>query len=277
MYANYRFMLIFPQQKRIPEIAKNKPNKKYMKMKKPIKTLLPLAAFAGLVVSANAATIMHAGGQSNFEAHTNDATVGWRNATTLKPLDGDGDNILGTDGYDLSGSSAPLALPSYVLSSVVSGNHNQTRGSVDDPLNPTGADIAGGWSGGSGASGTFGTFVFQGSSLVTETLRLGVLYDSDWNLANGTQTFTLTQTSGVGTDSVTTPILTLANDGVDVAFFDVTGIQDGDTFVLSYTDVAIDWAHIGGVTFDTVVVVPEPTTTALLGLGGLALILRRRK
>ena len=33
---------------------------------------------------------------------------------------------------------------------------------------------------------------------------------------------------------------------------------------------------IGGVTFDSVAV-PEPSTTALLGLGGLALIMRRRK
>lgn len=237
-------------------------------------------ALAALAVAAttgftSAATIVIAGGQSNFEAHTNDPTDGWRNTTTAKPLDGDGDNIFGTDGYDLSGSSAPLALPAYVFSSTIGGGHNQTRGLVDDPTDPTGADIAGGWSGGNGASGTFGTFVFQGGTLATETLRLGVLYDSDWNLAWGTQTFTLTQTVG-GTDSVTTPTLALAGDGVDIAFFDITGIQDGDTFVLSYTDVAIGWAHIGGVTFDTVVV-PEPSTTALLGLGGLALILRRRK
>ncbi|MBT7959702.1 MAG: PEP-CTERM sorting domain-containing protein [Akkermansiaceae bacterium] len=245
-------------------------------MMKSINTVFPLAAIAVAAVTGSAsAAITYVGGQSNFEAHTNDPTVGWRNATTAKPLDGDGDNVLGTDGYDLSGNSAPLLLPSYVLSSVVSGNHNQTRGNVDDPADPTGADIAGGWSGGSSASGTFGTFVFQGSTMATETLRLGVLYDSDWNLAWGTQTFTLTQTVG-GSDAATTPTLTLAGDGVDVAFFDITGIQDGDTFVLSYTDVAINWAHIGGVTFDTVTV-PEPTTTALLGLGGLALILRRRK
>jgi hypothetical protein len=247
-----------------------------MKINQQIKTFLPLAALAVAAFTGSAsAAITYVGGQSNFEAHTNDATDGWRNATTAKPLDGDGDDILGTDGYDLSGSSAPLLLPSYVLSSTVGGAHNQTRGLVDDPANPTGADIAGGWSGGNSASGTFGTFVFQGSTMATETLRLGVLYDSDWNLTWGTQTFTLTQTVG-GSDTATTPTLTLAGDGVDVVYFDITGIQDGDTFVLSYTDVAINWAHIGGVTFDTVTV-PEPTTTALLGLGGLALILRRRK
>tara|TARA_B110000908_G_scaffold170627_1_gene230754 strand:+ start:116 stop:856 length:741 start_codon:yes stop_codon:yes gene_type:complete len=246
-------------------------------MKKTTNTILTLAALTVAVFTGSAsAAISYVGGQSNFEAHTNDPTDGWRNTTTAKPLDGDGDNILGTDGYDLSGSSAPLLLPSYVFSSTISGGHNQTRGSVDDPSDPTGADIAGGWSGGNSASGTFGTFVFQGGTLATETLRLGVLYDSDWSLAWGTQTFTLTKTAGVGTDSVTSPTLTLGGDGVDVAFFDITGIQGGDTFVLSYTDVSIGWAHIGGVTFDTVVV-PEPSTTALLGLAGLALILRRRK
>jgi len=245
-----------------------------MQIKNTVKIFATTALLTGFVGTASAATITYVGGQNNLEAHTNDPTVGWRNATTVKPLDGDGDNILGTDGYDLSGSSAPLLLPSYVLSSAVAGNHNQTRGLVDDPADPTGSDIAGGWSGGSGSSGTFGTFVFQGTSLATETLRLGVLYDSDWSIAWGTQTFTLTQTVG-GSATATTPTLTLAGDGVDAAFFDIAGIQDGDTFVLSYTDISIGWAHIGGVTFDTVV--PEPSSLAILGLGGLLIARRRRR
>ena len=242
-----------------------------MKLNKQIKTILPLGAFAVAAFTGSAsAAITYVGGQSNLEAHTDDPAVGWRNTTTVKTLDIDGDNIIGTDGYDIAGGG-PEVLPSYVLSATYSGGHNQLKGFMDDPLDPTGADMGAGWAGNSSGN----TIVFQGSDLATGTLRLGVLYDSDWNLAWGTQTFTLTQTVG-GSDSVTTPTLTLAGDGLDVAYFDVTGIQDGDTFQLTIAKVAIGWTHVAGITFDTAPI-PEPTTTALLGLGGLALILRRRK
>ncbi len=232
-------------------------------------------AMASLVLttaSASAATIMYAGGQSNMETFSNDPAVGWRNATTAKPLDIDGDNVLGTDGYVFAGSSSVEALPTYVASSARSGGHNDNnRGSVDNPLDASGADIGIGW------SGNFNSwnFVFQGSALEAETLRLGVLYDSNWSLAHGEQTFTLTQTVG-GSDSATTPTLTLAGDGLDVAYFDLTGVQDGDTFALSRTNENIQWAQVGGVTFDTGggddgTTVPEPASIAIWSLLGFCL------
>ncbi|MEJ6573377.1 MAG: PEP-CTERM sorting domain-containing protein [Akkermansiaceae bacterium] len=243
-------------------------------MKSITKIFLPLAALAVAATTGStcAATVAYVGGQSNMELFTNDATDGWRNATTAKPLDIDGDNIIGTDGYDFAGGSTVVALPSYVASSTASGGHSDNnRGLVDNPLDASGADIGIGWQGNMGSW----TFVFQGSALETETLRLGVLYDGTWSLAWGTQTYTLTQTVG-GSDSDTSPTLTTAGDGLDVAYFDLTGVQDGDTFQLTVADVSIGWNHVAGVTFDTAPV-PEPSTTALLGLGGLALILRRRK
>lgn len=237
------------------------------------RSLLLTAALSVVTAGvSHAATITYVGGQSNIEALSDDPGVGWRNAATVKPLDGDGDNVLGTDGYRSAISAGLVSLPSYVASANVSGAHNQTRGSFDNPADPSGADVPAGWSGNSGSSGTFATVVFQGSLLSTETMRLGVLYDSDWSLAYGTQTFTLTQTVG-GTDSATTPTLTLAGDGLDVAYFDLAGVQDGDTFVLTFTDVSINWAQITGITFDTVV--PAPSSLALLGLGGL-MVARRR-
>ncbi|QQL46388.1 PEP-CTERM sorting domain-containing protein [Sulfuriroseicoccus oceanibius] len=51
----------------------------------------------------------------------------------------------------------------------------------------------------------------------------------------------------------------------------------GDMFGVASYDVALSDAEIGNLYAAYAVAVPEPSSTALLGLGGLALILRRRK
>ena len=237
-----------------------------------IKNTLVLFATAALVAgTADAATITYVGVHTNVETFADNPADGWRNASTAKLFDADGDNVIGTDGYDFVGSSTVISLPAYVASATTSGGHNDNnRGLVDNPLDPSGADIGLGWNG-NGST----TLVFQGGTLAAETLRLAVLHDGTWNLGQGTQTFTLTQTAGTGSDSVTTPTLTLAGDGLDVAYFDIAGIQDGDTFSLTRTGVSIPWRHLAGVAFDTVI--PEPSSLALLGLGGLMMIKRRRR
>ena len=53
-------------------------------------------AFVGVT---QAAVITYVGNQTEIEAYTDTPTEGWRNATPAKPLDIDGDNILGTDGW----------------------------------------------------------------------------------------------------------------------------------------------------------------------------------
>ncbi len=111
---------------------------------------------------------------------------------------------------------------------------------------------------------------------VGESLRLGLLFDTR-NQA-GNQTFTITQTTG-GSATATSPTLSFSNDGMDAAFFDFGSLADNDVFLISATPTdGSTYPQLAGVTFDTgVVIVPEPSTTALLGLGGLALILRRRR
>lgn len=214
-----------------------------------------LLCFCIFAPVASAATIAYVGNEYNVEAFTDDSGVGWRNSSTAKAFDLDGDNVIGTDGYDFAGGSPVVSLPSYVASVTFTGGHNdQNRGLVDDPTDPSGADIGTGWNG----NGTSGTIVFQGSDMSSKTMRLAVLYDSTWSgIATGTQTFTLTQTVG-GSDSITTPTVTLGNDGLDIAFFDITGIEDGDTFSLTTTKGTISWRQITGVAFDT----PAPPSSS---------------
>lgn len=243
-------------------------------MNQPSTILATLILFAG---TACAATITIAGQQNDYELVTSDATTGWRNAGTLKPLDIDGDNIFGSDGYEFAGNdpTTPKSLPSYVNDFNILGNHNDNgRGFLDNPADPGGVDIRGGWAGRSGG-GNFATIVFN--QAMSDTVRLGLIYDNDWNVSTGTQTFTLTQIVG-GSSSVTTPTLTLqgsSSASYDIVFFDLVGIQSGDSFTLDVTKLAISWGQITGITFDTAAV-PEPSTALLGGLGMLLLLRRRR-
>ena len=83
------------------------------------------------------------------------------------------------------------------------------------------------------------------------------------------------------TDEITlgTANTVISGSGPAYYFFDVTNISNGDTVTLSLTNVGapptntINFEY-AGLTFDTI---PEPTSLALLGLGGLILLPRRRR
>lgn len=82
--------------------------------------------------------------------------------------------------------------------------------------------------------------------------------------------------------------LTVTNDAT-VSFTDADGQDWEAAFVFNkdaYGDVVRNTSHLAGgqatddqaiLTFTNVTAVPEPSSTALLGLGGLALLMRRRK
>lgn len=239
---------------------------------KPLIAILAVLAIAG---TTQGAVISYAGFEENVEAQTDTPTTGWRNTTPTKTLDIDGDNILGTDGYSLPKFGVE-SLPSYI-SSVTrlapSENGSTGWGRMDDPANPSGADTIGwGMWFSSNAAEDIVQFVITGSDLTGKTLRVGVF--TSGYIGTGEQLH-LTQTVG-GSATAASGLLSAANtDGLDVAYFDLTGVSAGDTFKVHVTDKTLGYAHASGLTFDTVAI-PEPASLAM-GLVGLTLIARRRR
>ena len=263
-------------------------------MNQQMKTTMTLAAIGLLGPCANAATIVYVGNQDNIDSQADDGTsTGWHSTTGVKPLDIDGDNALGTDGWHYSHTSGTSGLsgirsnPIYATSSnAITPHSNATTGDFYDAptsgtpgINPASEATISSWAVNSPTTTPLNiiSFTIGDASLIPvgETLRIGLLYDSRGG-TTGTQVFTIAQTSGTGGGTAFSSTLTFNDDGLDAAFFDLNDLVDGDTFQISSTAGASSSPHLNGYTFDTGVV-PEPSTTALLGLGGLALMLRRRK
>jgi hypothetical protein len=251
-----------------------------MRLNQQIKTLAVVAGLALAAGSANAAVVAYVGSQLNFESRTDDPAVGWRNATTTKTFDIDGDNIFGTDGYQTMGNST-ASLPGYITSvAITAPNSNGGFVVLDNPANPLGADISnsGVWhdnnSFGSGYGSLF-SITFGAVVPSDQTTRITMFFDT-YN-ASGNQTYRVTQTVG-GSGTAVSPTLIWATDGIDAASFDLSNVASGDVFIVESNSPA-GFSHAGAVTFDsiTIAAIPEPSSTALLGLGGLALLLRRRR
>jgi hypothetical protein len=249
-------------------------------MKTKSNKILSLASLLALTVSGNAATITYAGFQANVDAKQTSSpvsadSVGWRNADPVKTYDIDGDNILGTDGYQGRAGNSDA---SYITSFATTGGGN-SFGYVDNPLDPTGIDTArAGFKGSTSTDLDLFSFAITGTDLDGQILGVSIMYDA---YGSGQQTYILEQRDGGTGGSVITSDLALlnqGNDGYDWATFEVSGATAGDVFVLRATRTGLA-GSAGRVTYSQVAfdTVPEPSSTALLGLGGLALILRRRK
>ncbi|PXA03436.1 hypothetical protein DDZ13_12135 [Coraliomargarita sinensis] len=205
------------------------------------------------------ATISYVGNQTNVETEASDAGIGWRNTTPDKPLDIDGDNILGTDGYRIFNDGSTVSLPSYIDNiTKIAPNAAKSGGwgVIDDPSDPSGTDdiIHGFWYDSGNAQGSVDILSFQitGTALDGQTLRIGIIYDTHWG--TGDIAFTLTQNGTSGSVTATSGLVTAGSDGIDVVFFDLTNVSSGDVFTLNADADDHNFSHAGGITFDTSVI-----------------------
>ncbi len=121
-----------------------------------------------------------------------------------------------------------------------------------------------------GPTGTnpFLTFTIN-TGVPTGTLRIGVLSDTSAGNGNIPTRFTLAQTTGTGTGTVTLldALTPTAAAQADWYFFDLANAVAGDVYTLSLgttTTVANAKPTISGITLD---VVPEPSIWALMFAG----------
>jgi hypothetical protein len=227
-------------------------------------------------LSLRAATIVHVG---------NDTTTldRWRTTDFLKPLDIDGDNVYGTDGY--FAEFVAEAQPSYAENTLLAPF---SQGSVeyavfDDPaLTGPGPvpDLAGGNYFYDDAAGGAESDFFQIELLQSAAFRLIVVNDAgNQDLGGGGNEspvqVRVRQTVGGSADSGLIDVSALLNNAIDYYMFDIAGIA-GDTFVVSgVNDGEAGDNALVGILFDGAAV-PEPSTLALSALGLLCAALFAR-
>lgn len=235
-------------------------------MKHVTKTLFSATVAAGLIGSAQAATITALGSE-------NSTGPDWRTTSVVKSstFDPNGDNAYGSDGYYLgegSGSTPNVLqlLPSYVSGVSTSGAFwaGGAYIDLDDPSQPIDTSVTNVNAGLYYNTGTKISFTVSSAQRFVLTVIIGGEQGR-----NAPPDVTLVQTagSGSGSDSVTG----LANVVGTYVFFDVDAAA-GDSFDVNLPS-ASSTQGVSGIAFETV---PEPSSLALMGLGGLCVLRRRR-
>ena len=210
----------------------------------------------------------------------------WRTAGVSKPLDADGNNIYGSAGYLLTTSpgGAQLSNPAYasvinLVSTFYSGHVTSPNYTTVD--NPLGGSVKTGiWYASGGV-----TLQEQDFARITvsqaSSFRLGVLVDETDFTDISPNDLRVRQTAGGSGNSGLIFSFVEANLDSDWYFFDVTGAQPGDEFVISGTNarngsVPQNSNGIGAITFDNVAV-PEASTWGALIFAGTTMAWTRLK
>lgn len=248
---------------------------------KQLRITLPLAAIASLAIatgSTGAATIAHVGNDIDFGADFTSLS------NSVGDLDGDG--IVGTDGYYFPATSNIDGTPNGNIYSEASYINNFSATNVDFELDKypkfVGPDGVERLTGTTTDNPSQVLFSFEFTSDVPATVGLSIFVDAIDHANWASKEVTINVTGD--TISYTSP----SNNGdhgdrqlavhADLLHFQITGAVAGDVVSIYANGAERDGnqATLQGFALESVAV-PEPTTTALLGIGGIALTLRRRK
>ena len=209
----------------------------------------------------------------------------WRTTTDSKPLDGDRDNVYGTDGW-LSLAYSSNKHPAYGTIWLTSQSQASNSGYalIDDPLGS--GNIRSGTTTSSSASSYFPSsgkydamaFTFEKADVSTKTIRIGLMTDNLDNSAYNSGSLTLRSRDTDASATVTLDATKGYDNVPDWYFFDVSGAASSDAFYVIGTPGPGGLVTVGAATLDTVV--PEPTSLVLMTMGGVGLLAyawRKRK
>ena len=242
-----------------------------------IVAMVAVIAMAG--VAEGAATITHVGDDVDGTGPN------WRTTAVTKPLDVDGNDVYGTDGWLRPVNNPPSASnPSYLTPTyLVAGNYGDSAVYVDDAALLPGPAVAPDVHSGQMEQSGNTADAIQIDVTSDASFRLGVESDYTSGFLGTGSSFTsvrVWQSAGgiADTGMIAAPGKTAVADWM---LFDIVGAQAGDQFIVSVESFTNPWgaSTISHAFFDTIPaddgeVVPEP---AGLGLIGLALLAVRRK
>jgi len=258
-----------------------------------------------LPIPLHSATISYVGSDSSYAGVS---VIPWRDSSSLKPLDGDGDNIYGTIGYIVYAADSKTSTPNgqgggtsaidplHFSSDYGAGTLSTTKsipteielanGSQDRVFywtyapadNPqSGNDVIFGMAGNNVAKGTSSNVLSIVFSEDYADLRIGIMARPEGD-GDGLGTIELS-TSGSSAGASGVPGNTTNSGRVVFYFFDVTDIAAGDTLNLNLGKLVTTGGSANvlyyGITFDAI---PEPGSAVLaLTAGGFLLICFRNR
>lgn len=226
----------------------------------------------------------------------------WSRTSVVKTFDIDGNNFYGTDGFtwmNEGNSGAKQAVlanlvesaPSYFTGGIAytgvgSGASGSFSGS-ENRLNPTDTGVANvGYVGVDLPSGDAGILVLQEAFSYTmvrdmlggETIRMGIVLDSLADPQIGADALRVVAGGGMADATI---VAGSRNASMDMYFFDITGLAQGDDIEIWVSNATVSTAGfnaatIGGVTFDSVINIPEPATSLLIMFAAGMTLKRRR-